>query len=137
MYPAAEKFIEMPETRMLCSGGCLRYKTVGRLASVDVCDGNSRCNFAYGRNRAVVIDSGYGVVGTRPLGALVGRVLGKHRLSTFSFHGRLPAVLTIETCCESVLIRISKDNFAKLLHRSHYRPLGLRRAVRAVVHART
>lgn len=40
-------------------------------------------------------------------------------LSAFSFHGGLPAVLTIETCCESVLIRISKDNFTKLLHRSH------------------
>ncbi len=33
-------------------------------------------------------------------------------------------MLTIETCCESVLIRISKDNFAKLLHRSHYRLLA-------------
>lgn len=40
-------------------------------------------------------------------------------LSAFSFHGGLPAVLTIETCCESVLIRISKANFTKLLHRSH------------------
>lgn len=40
-------------------------------------------------------------------------------LSAFSFHGGLPAVLSIETCCESVLIRIPKQEFMALMRRSH------------------
>lgn len=40
-------------------------------------------------------------------------------LSAFSFHGGLPAVLSVETCCESVLIRISKQDFMALMRRSH------------------
>ena len=39
-------------------------------------------------------------------------------LSAFSFHGGLPAVLTIEACCDSVVIRIAKQDFMELLHRS-------------------